>query len=118
MTSLPSTVSIDSPLDSLLDALTNEPPRSYISDEIRHTGGVGVSRVERWPVAGLGSLFWVDDAAKGPWLWRVSYRPKGDHRGSGPFVRIAYGVSPNADEAQVRGRREAIRLAKARREAA
>lgn len=100
-------------LDTLLDAMTQETPQSWTCDEMHHTGGAGISFVERWAVD-------ARPATEGPWVWRVMWTPHrvrgGNHRHRA--IRVAYGVSESPEEAQRQGRREATRLAKERRSAA
>ncbi|MDB4278052.1 hypothetical protein N9917_00320 [Deltaproteobacteria bacterium] len=111
-------------LDLLVNSLTLYSPDIYVSDEMNHTGGAGISYVERWPAVTLGStdLGRIDalcdhgDTSQVLWVWRVTWKP---HRGrslSYPrAVRIAYGVAAGQEAAQAAGRKAAKRLAKERR---
>ena len=103
-------------LEALLAALTEHSPDSIVFDEMNHSGGAGISFVERWPASG-------NIASGHPpnvWVWRVMWIPRrvrgGHHRQHVP-VRVAYGVSDSGQfGAQTDGRREAVRLASLRRE--
>jgi len=86
-------------LETLLDALTLHRPRSCTCDEMGHTGGVGISFIERWTVRN-------DTTVKGPWVWRVMWIPR---RVRGPSwkqhtpKRIAYGVANSREDARLQG---------------
>ena len=93
-----------------LDALSDivDSPRTV--DEMHHTGGAGISYIERWSLFGADELLPI-------WIWRVMWVPfKGRGRNRQVPVKIAYGaVEGGQPEAQKAGRKEAIRLAKIRR---
>ena len=99
----------------LLDALTAHTPDSRIVDEMHHSGGAGISFVERWPATMNGG--WERNTVT-VWLWRVMWIPRKDRNWQKQVepVRVAFGVSPDGQPgAQRDGRREARRLAKERR---
>ena len=102
-------------LQALADALIKNTPQSRTVDEMAHSGGAGISFVERWAVG-----FDPRDHANHPsdlWVWRVMWAPL--DRKHTPPTRIAYGVVDGGQEAaQAAGRKEARRLAKTRRETA
>jgi hypothetical protein len=103
----------------LLDAVTENRPDHWMSDEIHHTGGAGFSNVDRWPADGI----WPSDAENDPgiWIWRVVWSPfrpgsrkaQKDHGLS--RRKIAFGVEQGQESAAQKGRSEAMRLAKERR---
>jgi hypothetical protein len=103
-------------LTDLLDALTIHRAGASTVDEMDHSGGAGVSFVERWPVT-YTPIF--HEAPSDLYLWRVMWIPR---RERGPSwarhkpVRIAFGVTSGGEPAaQKAGRAEARRLAKQRR---
>lgn len=100
---------MENPLDTLLEALTRHRPISIIYDKMLHTGGVGLSRIERWPASGL-----THAEAEGPWLWRVVWYQRGV---TSIPQRIAFGMAESQEDAKRQGRKEARRLAKERRAA-
>jgi len=81
-------------------------------DEMQHSGGAGITFVERWPLLKSNDLAPV-------WLWRLMWIPRHER---GPSwqrsrpVRIGYGAVQGGQEAAQRaGRKKARQLAKERR---
>ena len=96
----------------LLEALSRNRPSSWLVDEMTHTGGAGISSIERWSIG---------PTSEGPWVWRVMWIPRRLRGWQGRRQcpeRLAFGVAETQEEAQAEGRREARRLAKLRRQAA
>lgn len=95
--------------NTLLDALTTLNPFTKTVDEMRHSGGAGISFLERWPATMNTGM---DRHTATVWIWRVMWVS----RKSDIPVRIAFGASPAGEPgARKDAAVAARRLAKLRR---
>jgi len=95
---------------AILDHLTRHRPDVAYVDEMRHTGGAGITLVQSWPLS---------READSPYVWRLMHvAANRSHvlRCSWAGQRIAFNVANSQEEAVRDGSKEARRLAKVRRE--